>query len=315
MTTTKTVGLSPADVKKLRQPFAVVKFMPQGSVFQFGDSKACRFLAYIDSSLVAERLSEIDPNWHAEYERLGATFAEWKQAGYATVCRLTLNGVTREEIGYPGGPTEPVKAAYSDALKRAALRFHVGSYLRDASWDFLLPEVLKGERGSAKAYTTKQNDKGKTVVSFMKDAGKIQLRFEYQQVLAKPEFKEHYGEALHYGDVEPELADDVLDAAGDDVADEVALSETAIAVLELVASYNGRKANAASAGRWAKMTGPDAFAKALSPVLVATTGHLKLTSEQTEELRTAAQQAAFTEQEEHLTALHDLLKRLDDIPF
>ena len=42
--------------------------------------------------------------------------------------RMTLKGVSRENVGEGGDP----KAAYSDALKRAAMLFGVGRYLYDS---------------------------------------------------------------------------------------------------------------------------------------------------------------------------------------
>ncbi|MCA1572759.1 MAG: hypothetical protein LC798_21195 [Chloroflexi bacterium] len=43
-------------------------------------------------------------------------------------CRVTVNGVTRSDVGMPSSQ-EPIKGAYSDALKRAAVHFGIGREL------------------------------------------------------------------------------------------------------------------------------------------------------------------------------------------
>ena len=52
-------------------------------------------------------------------------------------CTLTVCGACRADVGYSNAPdsedeTEPAKAAYSDALKRAAVGFGVGRWLYDS---------------------------------------------------------------------------------------------------------------------------------------------------------------------------------------
>ena len=78
---------------------------------------------YLQHTDVQDRLEEVDPTWSIEAvgeERTG-------DAVYVRA-RLTLKGVTRENVGEGADP----KAAYSDALKRAAMLFGVGRYLYDA---------------------------------------------------------------------------------------------------------------------------------------------------------------------------------------
>lgn len=57
-------------------------------------------------------------------------------ADHAVECTLTIHGVARADVGYPNNPDddreqEKLKAAYSDAFKRAAVQWGVGRYLYD----------------------------------------------------------------------------------------------------------------------------------------------------------------------------------------
>lgn len=82
-------------------------------------------LPHIDARAVMDRLDAICPDhWSFEVERL---------TDGAVKGRLTVLGVSREDIG----EAETLKAAASDALKRAAVHFGIGRYLYDISkhWD------------------------------------------------------------------------------------------------------------------------------------------------------------------------------------
>lgn len=104
----------------LRRPFSptAIRFKIQ-SAWPRGENtekKGGMVVAYIDARLVIERLDEVlGPNWSDRYEIVPGT--------KALKCSLTLDGVTREDIGEHGHST---KATASDALKRAAVRFGVG---------------------------------------------------------------------------------------------------------------------------------------------------------------------------------------------
>ena len=119
-----------ADVKTLTQalsaPFDAkeVKFKPQ--VVQGNRALA---LAYVDARVIQDRLDEVlgVEGWQDEYEC---------QPDGSVICRLRLRlgdeWVTKMDVG---GPSEQpdggdrMKAAFSDALKRAAVKFGVGRYL------------------------------------------------------------------------------------------------------------------------------------------------------------------------------------------
>lgn len=73
-------------------------------------------VAYLDARDVAERLDAvIGGEWHDEYSPFGK----------ALECSLTVCGVTRRDVGEADSPKE----LYSDAFKRAAVKFGVGAFL------------------------------------------------------------------------------------------------------------------------------------------------------------------------------------------
>ncbi len=201
------VVMTSDQVRELRRPFAVCGFMPQSKTPFNGK---LRITAYLDSSLVGERLSDLDPAWTATFKRLGASFAEWKSEGYPTECYLTVFGVTRVDIGN-GSQTEPIKGAYSDALKRAAWRFGIGSYLRDKGIEFELPQNVQDYEGkSHETFYMKQTQRGETPV--LKVAGKAWLLAEYRRQMSRDRFKERYGAIVEFGDEDvPELDDAIAE--------------------------------------------------------------------------------------------------------
>src|SRR5439155_23109595 len=110
----------------LAEPFepAEVRFKP--AVVSGNRAMA---LAYVDARVVQNRLDEVlgVDGWQDDYECL---------ADGSVVCRLRLrmggDWITKVDVG---GPSEQpdggdrLKAAFSDALKRAAVKFGVGRYL------------------------------------------------------------------------------------------------------------------------------------------------------------------------------------------
>ena len=124
------VVVAGSDVKTLTQALAApfdpkdVKFKPQ--VVQGNRALA---LGYVDARVIQDRLDEVlgVEGWQDEYECL---------PDGSVVCRLRLrlgdSWVTKVDVG---GPSEQpdggdrMKAAFSDALKRAAVKFGVGRYL------------------------------------------------------------------------------------------------------------------------------------------------------------------------------------------
>lgn len=115
-----------AVTRALSDPFEPrdVKFKPQAV-----KNNRALAIAYVDVRLIQDRLDEVlgAENWQDDYEIL--------QDG-SVVCRLRLHlggdWVTKTDVGSPseqpdGG--DRLKAAFSDALKRAAVKFGIGRYL------------------------------------------------------------------------------------------------------------------------------------------------------------------------------------------
>jgi hypothetical protein len=87
--------------------------------------------SYIDARAVMDRLDAVvgSDSWSTAYRILDP-------ATKAVECQLTVDGVTKADVGYPNeakdadnADKEPLKAAYSDALKRAAVQFGIGRYI------------------------------------------------------------------------------------------------------------------------------------------------------------------------------------------
>lgn len=80
-------------------------------------------VAYIDARDVMERLDTVVAGgWSDEYRAAPSGGLE---------CALTVMGVTRRDVGDDQNDNEQQKAGYSDAFKRAAVKFGVGRFLYD----------------------------------------------------------------------------------------------------------------------------------------------------------------------------------------
>lgn len=110
----------------LAAPFEVrdIKFKPQ----MVKNNKALA-IAYVDVRLIEDRLDDVVgvENWQDDYEVLNDGSATCK-------LRVCINGqwITKMDVGTPseqpdGG--DRLKAAFSDALKRTAVKFGIGRYL------------------------------------------------------------------------------------------------------------------------------------------------------------------------------------------
>ena len=119
-------------MKALATPFAAdeVKFKPQ--VIRGNRALA---LAYVDARAIQDRLDEVlgVEGWQDEYTPL---------PDGSVVCRLQIRlgqeWITKMDVGSPSeqpGGGDRLKAAFSDALKRAAVKFGVGRYL------YRLPQI------------------------------------------------------------------------------------------------------------------------------------------------------------------------------
>jgi hypothetical protein len=103
---------------------------------------AAQVAAYVDARFVYDRLDLVcGEAWHARFAPLGRAGWPRRPARGAELlhvrCRLWLFGVAREDVGEGADP----KAAYSDAVKRAAVQFGVSRAL----YALRLPWLAAGE--------------------------------------------------------------------------------------------------------------------------------------------------------------------------
>lgn len=89
-------------------------------------------VAHIDARAVMNRLDEAvgAGNWSDSYEIVDRTHV---------VCTLTVYGVSKTDVGEANteGFADPLKGAFSDALKRAAVKFGIARYLYDMEMKWL----------------------------------------------------------------------------------------------------------------------------------------------------------------------------------
>lgn len=86
-----------------------------------GTRAMARAVPYLEVSSVVARLSAVvGGDWSDFFE---------PRDGSSVRCRLTVLGTTRCDVGVGEGP-DGLKGMHSDALKRAAAKFGVGTYLR-----------------------------------------------------------------------------------------------------------------------------------------------------------------------------------------
>lgn len=98
------------------------------------DRKRALVVPYVDARTVLDRLDRVvgPEGWHDEYQVLADAErtlkderGERQERLVEVKCHLTVLGVTKEDVG----EGDSLKAAFSDALKRAAVKFGVGRYL------------------------------------------------------------------------------------------------------------------------------------------------------------------------------------------
>lgn len=182
----------------LRRPWPAhaVRLKPQTVV----DDKRALVAYYLDARLVASRLNAVvgPDGWADSYRLLCSERAvEW---GVPVECQLTVLGVTRADVGQvaPGELNENTwKSAYSDALKRAAVKFGVGAYLYSVPRVWV--EVEVDRRGKVRGFSRE---------------GVAAARSHYERWLASDEARRLYGEPLDHGDAADES--DYVDPAGGD---------------------------------------------------------------------------------------------------
>lgn len=113
-----------------------------------------QLVGYIDGRVCMTMLDEKDPAWSV---RQVPIFQEGKLVAVQT--ELTVNGVTRSDVGVPSN-MDPIKGAYSDSLKRAAVHFGIGRELYELPQVYAELEV-QGRNKTPKAKPTFNEQTGR----------------------------------------------------------------------------------------------------------------------------------------------------------
>lgn len=168
----------------LRRPFTTqaIKFKVQAT-WPKDNPTGGLLVTYIDARLVVERLNLVVPHlWHDAYE---------PAAGDLMWCHLTIDGVTRSDVGQGAG-----KAQVSDALKRAAVRFGVGVSL------YAVPKMILNV--SDEHLKPRRTSRGPTLE--LTPNGQARVREIYAAWLSATG-EQSFGRPLDHGDVEDSTGD------------------------------------------------------------------------------------------------------------
>jgi hypothetical protein len=175
---------------QLRRPPApaAVRFKIQNATETAG-----QVAAYVDARLVFDRLDAVcGERWSPEFEPLPEPLRSRPadRDGQPVVapidvrCRLTLYGVTRQDVGAGDDP----KAAFSDAIKRAAVQFGIGRAL----YALRLPWLREGGGDGE----LRRNRRGRLVLDARSEAW---CREQYRRWLDR-RGRKLFGEPLDHGD-------------------------------------------------------------------------------------------------------------------
>ena len=173
---------------------------------------------YIDARLVSERLNLVaGGSWSYEYAPLDPALRpptrDGEQTALHVICSLTVFGQTHTDVGEGRDP----KAAFSDALKRAAVPFGIGRSIYAVPRRFLFAEEAK------RPPRDRLRRRGERL--YLTDANEALLREEYEQWLAAVGIAA-FGEPLEHGPDQAEAGDGEGDEAEDG-------AETAVADVEV----------------------------------------------------------------------------------
>ena len=109
-------------MEALAQPFPAdaIQWKPGATN---GDKTRGLALAYVDLRHYIDRLNEVaGPDWSDDYEV--------QVQGTVVLCRLTICGVTRSDVGEaPPNDENTATTALAQAFKRACVKFGLGAYL------------------------------------------------------------------------------------------------------------------------------------------------------------------------------------------
>lgn len=180
-----------AAARELRRPFGPMALQWKIQTQWPRDARITGGLivCYIDRPLVVDRLNVLVPHlWNDEFVDLERDH---------TLCRLTIDGVTREDVGE--GRT--LKARRSDALKRAAVHFGVGVSLARIPKSRL--QVANGHL-DVRSY---QTSSGERFAAEITQKGLDYLRDRYGNWLDKVG-ERTFGPPLDHGDLGDAQGDD-----------------------------------------------------------------------------------------------------------
>src|SRR5262245_19154923 len=132
----RTLAALPADsleaaVPHLRRPFTPEAVRWKIQTNPKSDTGSALIVCYIDARAAEERLNAVCPgSWAAEHRE--SPFPN------SVICSLIVFGVVRENVGWFAGSDDgagelAVKGVFSDAFKRAAVKFGVGVSLHAQS--------------------------------------------------------------------------------------------------------------------------------------------------------------------------------------
>lgn len=307
-------GLTLEDRAKLRAPFAssAVRWLPIAGMI-YGKQQ---FMPHINASLVFERLAEVDPAWSLDRVEPEASTADdplGLKFGAPHRAWITVNGVQRSGRGAVAPNTtiddKLLKSIESDAIKRAALAFEIGAYLRAFETVFL-PQTVNGAETFKSKKGKDRNGKDVEKFSYLTAHGKAQLAGHYDRVMASAVFAERYGKPVEYGDAavagDGSLADEEAMTASESAAQEPQAKGVELEVLVLLSRYDGR-ATSEDVIRDTLMQHP--FAKLLPRKLNSVKAHLMVDPEDAERLRQAAIRAVESDGE----AIGELEDALDQL--
>lgn len=178
----------------LRRPFDLHAVQFRALEGAKGERLNCA--AYVTARTVIDRLNLVCPHL-------------WQEPGYEQVpgglrCDLTVDGLTRSDVGWSGGTGNAMqlKALYSDAFKRAAVKFGVGVSL------YALPRLVllvEADDAWAKAAQGKQDKFHNQLFRYGITAkGMNSLRARYELWLTTQQFGDPLGHGHVEGSEDPE---------------------------------------------------------------------------------------------------------------
>lgn len=226
-------------IGELRRPFmpASISFKVQTNPKpkQGGGKTKAMAVAFISSRHVSARLNVVCPDmWEDNY------VTPPPPLGTGLVCELRIGDRVRKDIGFSRDLTSDmgVKALFSDAFKRAGVKWGVGEFLYALPRSYVDAEHLL-QRG----------DKW-----FMPDRTVTMLRGEYAKWLKSPAAKE-FGDPLDHGDAEDPQGDTEDEGDGRHIAEPASglpvTDETVDRLSFLYAAIQGKNAKALTKAAWA----------------------------------------------------------------